>query len=144
MQDACTLYGLCCGPRTSLVFSSHLDRKDASCMYQDAFIVAGCSSNSNGMHWTQVYLFFFLMIEINYVNRDAFCWAVKSAMRVTRKRSNVKKAVRICKVVVAPTIKWVLNDNLCLLYAIWEMCTAVQKNILTVSQCLNVTNVKYE
>lgn len=78
------------------------------------------------------------MIEINCVNRDAFCWAVKSAMRVTRKRSNVKKAVRICKVVVAPTIKWVLNDNLCLLYAIWEMCTAAQKNILTVSQCMKL------
>ena len=113
-------------------------------MYQDAFIVAGCSSISNGMHWTQLYLYFFLMMEINYVNRDAFCWSVKSAMRVTRKRSNVKKAVRICKVVVAPTIKWVLNDNLCLLYAIWEMCTAAQKNILTVSQCLNGTNVKYQ
>ena len=43
-------------------------------------------------------------------------------MRVTRKISVVKKAVRGCKLVIAPVIKWVLNDNLCLLYAIWEMC----------------------
>ena len=56
-------------------------------------------------------------------------------MRVSRKASVVKKAVRICKLLVAPIIKWVLNDNLCLLYAIWEMCTVAQKNILTVSQC---------
>ena len=128
----------------SLVFRTHLDRKDASRICQDASIVAGRSSNSYGMHWTQLYLYLFLMIENNCVNRNAFCWAVSCAMRVSRKRSNVKKAVRICKLVVAPTIKWVLNDNLCLLYAIWEMCTVAQKNILTVSQCMFVTMVKYQ
>ena len=56
-------------------------------------------------------------------------------MRVSRKSPVVKKAARIRKLLVPPIIKWVLNDNLCLLYAIWEMCTVAQKNILTVSQC---------
>ena len=84
------------------------------------------------------------MIENNCFNLNAVCWAVSSAMTVSRKRSNVKKAVRTRKLLVAPTIKWVLNDNLCLLYAIWEMCTVAQKNILTVSQCMFVTIVRYK
>ena len=62
-------------------------------------------------------------------------------MRVTRKISVVKKAVRGCKLVIAPIIKWVLNDNLCLLYAIWEICTVSQKNILTVSRYVNYMTV---
>ena len=84
------------------------------------------------------------MIENNCVNLNAVCWAVSCTMRVSKKRSNVKKAVRIRKLLVAPTIKWVLTDNLCLLYAIWEMCTVAQKNILTVTQCMFVTMVKYK
>ena len=62
-------------------------------------------------------------------------------MRVTRKILVVKKAVRGCKLVTAPIIKWVLNDNLCLLYAVWEMCTVSQKNILSVSRYVNYISV---
>ena len=60
---------------------------------------------------------------------------VLQSMRVSRKSPVVKKAARIRKLSVPPIIKWVLNDNLCLLYAIWEMCTVAQKNILKVSLC---------
>ena len=60
---------------------------------------------------------------------------VLRTMRVSRKSPVVKKAARIRKLSVPPIIKWVSNDNLCLLYAIWEMYTVAQKNILTVSLC---------
>jgi hypothetical protein len=66
---------------------------------------------------------------------------VLRTMRASRKSPVVKKAARIRKLLVPPIIKWVLNDNLCLLYAIWEMCTVSQKNILSVSRYINYITV---
>ena len=59
---------------------------------------------------------------------------VKLKMKLQKKISVAKKAVRKTKPVLIPTIKWTMTDNLCLLYAIWEMCTPLQKLILTVIQ----------
>ena len=59
---------------------------------------------------------------------------VKLKMKLQKKISVAKKAVRKTKPVLIPTIKWTMTDNLCLLYAIWEMRTPLQKLILTVIQ----------
>ena len=59
---------------------------------------------------------------------------VKLKMKLQKKISVANKAVRKSKPVLIPTIKWTMTDNLCLLYAIWEMCTPLQKLILTVIQ----------
>ena len=44
-----------------------------------------------------------------------------------------KKIVRCVKLSPPIVIKWCLKDNLCLLYAIREMCSPIQKGLLIVS-----------
>ena len=54
-------------------------------------------------------------------------------MIVTKPIQCAKKVIRCVKCRPIHIIKWQLKDNLCLLYALWEMCTTTQKDILTVS-----------
>lgn len=43
------------------------------------------------------------------------------------------KSRRVVKLTVLKKIIWKPNDNMCLLYAIWEMMTAHQQLLMTVS-----------
>ena len=63
-------------------------------------------------------------------------------MKNSTSTKSVIKVVRIVKYKANHVIKWQLKDNLCLLYAIWEMCTKTQKNVLTVS-CLYDSTLFY-
>lgn len=49
----------------------------------------------------------------------------------------VKHARRNVKITKIPVIKWVRNDNLCLLYAIWETSSTEQKLLLSVRQYID-------
>ena len=60
-------------------------------------------------------------------------------MKATKTVKAPKKAVRgvsaITKVKNAAEIKWIKDDNCCLLYAIWETLTEEQRALLTVRNC---------
>lgn len=56
-----------------------------------------------------------------------------NVMGISKSIKSAKKVVRPVKFKAIHVIKWHLADNLCLLYAIWEMCTPTQKDVLSVS-----------